>query len=287
MLSERHQTPAASVRNGVHARGKRERRQRWSIFWAALICTFAIGPNGASAGVPVKPIVTAISSLTRHAEALADEDIVRLAHIAGQPGGTKTVGKTLGAQNLPNEVLEDTYLRIAIQQQRLPRQEAEGMYQRLSGTPGFRTTLRKTVGNSSVKTSGHLNELRIADTAAQHGFNVRGIGIPFNDGKKAADTDIDVLLEKKGRLIAIEAKDYAATTPLPMDGFRADMVSLTEYVASKPEGAVIPIFSVTNKPSNASTWRLLQLEADRRDIQLIVGSTAAQIEQIKILWEIL
>jgi hypothetical protein len=161
------------------------------------------------------------------------------------------------------------------------------MFERLRGTEGFRTTLRKVIGNSDVKTAGHLNELRIADTASQYRFTVKHIGEPFDDGVKAADTDIDVLLERGGRIVAIEAKDYAPTTPIPMDKFRADMGSLTQYAASDPKRRVIPVFSITNIPDDANAWRMLQLETDRRGIQLIVGSPEQQIEQIKVLAEIL
>ena len=80
-----------------------------------------------------------------------------------------------------------------------------------------------------MNTSGHLNELRIADTAAQHGFKVKGIGVRFIDQIKAAPTDIDVLLERSGKSIAIEAKDYSATTQIPLDAFRADMSTLAQF----------------------------------------------------------
>ena len=161
------------------------------------------------------------------------------------------------------------------------------MFTRLQGTPGFRGTLGKVVGNSDVKTAGHLNELRIADNAAQHGFKVQGIGQRFDDGVKAADTDIDVLLEKSGRLIAIEAKDYAPNTPIPMDSFRADMVSLTRYAESQTPRPVLTVFSVTSRPADPNAWRLLQLETRRRGIQLVRGSPEQQIEQLQMLTEIL
>jgi hypothetical protein len=256
------------------------------LFVAGLAVTGAIAVT-ASAAVPAKTVGTLISAFTKHARALPNDEIVDLARLARQAGGTKQIGKYLGRQNLPNEVLEDTYLRIAVQQKSLARNEAEGMFTRLQGIPGFRSTLSKVVGNSDVKTAGHLNELRIADNAAQHGFKVKGIGQRFDDGVKAADTDIDVLLEKGGRLIAIEAKDYAPNTPIPMDSFRADMVSLTRYAESQTPRRVLTVFSVTNRPADPNAWRMLQLETGRRNIQLIDGTPLQQVEQIKLLSRIL
>lgn len=260
-------------------------------FVGALLAGIALSLAGphvpAQAAVPAKAAVSVIRAFTTSSKALPDDEIVRLARLAEEARGTKKVGKVLREQNLPNDVLEDAYLRIAVQQQHVSRSEAEGMFVRLQGTPGFRETLRKVVGNSDVKTAGHLNELRIADKAAQHGFAVKGIGERFDDGVKAADTDIDVLLEKRGRLIAIEAKDYAPTTPIPMDGFRADMVSLTKYAESQSPRPVLNVFSVTSQPADQSAWRMLQLETERRGIQLILGTPEGQVEQIKQLIRIL
>lgn len=261
----------------------REKR-RWLVALSTTVVAIGVMLAAPSLNaVPATSMINVIAALTRNSKALPEDEIVRLARLAGEPRGTKQVGQILGKQNLPNEVLEDAYLRIAIQQQHIPRAEAEGMFVRLQGTPGFRSTLSKLVGNSDVKTAGHLNELRIADSAAQHGFSVKGIGERFSDGVKAADTDIDVLLEKGGRVIAIEAKDYAATTPIPMDSFRADMVTLTRYAESQQPKPVLTVFSLTRQPEDANAWRTLQLETRRRGIELIDGVPEAQIEQIKIL----
>ena len=135
---------------------------------------------------PPKLVVAVIGPLIKSAKALPDGEIVRLASLGSKTGGTKEIAQTLGKLNLPAEVLEDSYVRIAIQQSKISRSEAEGAFIRLRGTPGFRSTMSKIVGNSEVKTSGHLNELRIADNASQNGFKVNGIGVAFNDMKKVS-----------------------------------------------------------------------------------------------------
>lgn len=216
---------------------------------------------------------------------LPEDEIIRLSRLSGEVQGTIKVGKKLGKLNLTDDVLEDTFLRITIHQKKITRVEAEGMFSRLSGVPGFRTTLRKVIGNSDVGTAGHLNELKIADTAAMNGFKVLGIGEKFNDGFKKAPTDIDILLNKEGKLFAIEAKSYASTTKIPMDKFRADLDTLVMYKNNNSN--IIPIFTITNKPNDLRYLKILQREADKRGVQLVFGVHQKQIEQIKMLGEIL
>ena len=235
---------------------------------------------GKIASAVVKPFI-------KHPQTLPDADIAYLAELGSKSGGTKEIGIFLGSRKLPDAVIEDAYLRIAVQQSRIPEAEAAGMMTRLRGTPGFRSTLSKTVGASDIKTSGHLNELRIADKAAENGFTVRGIGSPFNDPNKAAATDIDVLLERNGKIIAIEAKDYAPDTMIPMDKFRADMVSLNEYAKANNSSRVLQVFSMTNKPANDVSRRLLDMEAERRGVELIYGSPEEVVIQVKQLVQLL
>ncbi len=224
-----------------------------------------------------------VSALIRHPNVVSTKEIRSLAELGKKTGGTKEIGKILGAKNLPSTVLEDAYMRIAIQQNKITRVEAEGMMSRLSGTPGFRTTISKVIGNSDIKTAGHLNELRIADDAVQKRYKVKGIGYTFDDGIKSSPTDIDVLLVKNGRTVAIEAKNYLSSTSVPMDKFRADMDTLVEFARRDSSGTVLKVFSITNRPANSSVWRMLNLEAERRGVQLIEGTPAQQIMLIERL----
>jgi hypothetical protein len=227
-----------------------------------------------------------IATLTDNSRTLPDDEIVRLSKLSSEVKGTSKVGKELGKLNLPNDALEDAYLRIAIYQNKITRHEAEGMYSRLNGTPGFRTTLRKITGNNPVGTIGHMNELKIADTASAHGFRVVRMGERFLDKLKKASTDIDILLERNGKRIAIEAKDYSTSTIISVDKYRADLDTLVAY-RHKQQGPVITIFTITNKPANSQYLKRLLHEANIRNIQLIFGSPIQQVEQIKLLESIL
>ncbi len=247
-----------------------------------LLVTIAIPQANAFWGFATKTI-SAISKSTR---VLPEGEIIRLSKLSDELLGTTKVGKELSKLNLPNDVLEDAFLRIAIYQKKFTREAAEGLFSRLSGVPGFRPTLKKIIGNSDAGTVGHLNELKIADTASMNRFKVLGIGERFIDGLKKAPTDIDILLEKGGKLFAIEAKSYASTTKIPMDKFRADLDTLVVY-KNKNGNDVVPIFTITNKPDAPRYLKMLQHEADKRGVQLVFGSPQEQIEQIKILGEIL
>jgi hypothetical protein len=253
---------------------------------ALLVLSLAF-PAHAFWGISPKPAASVIATFLKHQKALPDDEIIKLSNIAKQPGGTKVVGKELGKLNLSKDTLEDTYMRIVVNQSTISREEAEGMFSRLRGTPGFRSTLSKIIGASDVKTSGHLYELRIADKATQYGFKAKGIGIQFDDGIKQGVTDVDVLLEIKGKPIAIEAKDYLSTTPIPLIKFRSDFISLSQYAKQHLPSKVITVFSISNKPNDALSLRSLEHEAQKNGVQLIFGNPEQQIIQIKQLQEIL
>ena len=247
-----------------------------------LLFTIAIPQANAFWGFTTK----AISAISKNVRVLPEDEIIRLSKLSDEIQGTKKVGKELGKLNLPDDALEDAFIRIAIHQKKLTRETAEGMFLRLNGVPGFSTTLRKVIGNSDVGTVGHLNELKIADSASMNGFKILGIGEKFNDGLKKAPTDIDVLLEKGGKLFAIEAKSYASTRKIPMDKFRGDLDTLVAYKNMNGNN-VVPVFTITNKPNDLRYLKMLDHESKKRGVQLVFGKPEEQVEKIKMLGNIL
>lgn len=231
--------------------------------------------------------VKSLSPLIKKGCTLSMDEIVKLSKLSDEAMGTKKVGRSLGRLNLPNDVLEDTYLRIAIHQNKLSRSEADGIMRRLNGTHGLRSTLSKIIGNSSQKTAGHLNELRIADSASKKGFKVKSIGMKYSDGIKKAPTDIDIVLHHQNVKYIVEAKDYAANTKLPIDKFRADMDTLIAYQKMHPDKKIIPIFSITKIPQDKNSLKLLQKEAERRGVELIAGTPSQQVDQMIQLGKII
>ena len=215
------------------------------------------------------------STIFYHGTRLADDTIEYLSNLARELKGPAKVGSLLGKERLTPEGIEDALLRIAVRNGVIPEDEALGMFTRLSGVKGFSSTLRKVMGNKQPMAQGHLNELRIADSASQRGFSVLGIGEKFDDGIKKAVADIDVVIEKNGTVFPVEAKDYAAKGRFPMDQFRADIQTLRKYKAELQREKVIPVFSVTRKPDNLEDWKRL-LKAAEPDIRVIVGSPDEQ-----------
>ncbi len=209
-------------------------------------------------------------------EALNEDAIGELAIWATSNGGPRRVGIYLADLEIPEtnriEILEDTYLRILVAQKKLVRHEAEEFFKNLKSTPGFRETLRKISGNNPNASAGHLNELRLASSARRLGFNVREIAMPFNDGLKAGQTDIDLILEYNGNVLAIEAKDYSSSTRLPMDSFRADMDSLVQYQNFSLGQNITKVFTLSHKPENLLDFQLIQKETSRRGVELFIGT---------------
>jgi hypothetical protein len=227
------------------------------------------------------------AKLIKSSKALAPKQIKKLAKLLDELHGTKKVGKALGKMKLPNEVLEDTFMRLAIYTKKINRKEAEEMMQHLKDVPGFRTTLRKIIGKSAKKTTGHLHELRLAKKASKNGFKVAGIGEKFSDGIKSMPSDIDLLLKKKNKLFAIEAKSYLPSTNMKPSMIKADMKTLSSYAKQNRSKNVIPVFSITNKPASKVTQKILEKEAKRNGVQLLYGNPQEQMEQIKLLSKIL
>jgi len=216
---------------------------------------------------------------------LPEKKIIELTDMIQKSGDIKKVGKILGNMKLSNEILEDTYMRIILKQGKISKKEAEEFFHNLRGVNGLRPTLSKVAGVSNAKTLGHLNELHIANSAAKNGFNVLSIGKIFKDGSKRI-TDIDILIKKNGKTFAIEAKHYSSNTQIPMDKFRADMDTLVTYKKTKGND-VIPVFSITNPPSNPIARKILEKEAKRRGIELIYGSPEEQVHLLNQLLQIL
>ena len=224
--------------------------------------------------------------LSPSAKRLADAAIEKLLEVSKKSGGTKQIVEDLSKLQLPDDVLEDTFLRIAFAKEIIKREEAIRLFSRLSGVEGFRSTLRKIIGANRQVTKGHLNELRIAAKAHDEGFTVYGIGRPFQGGTKQW-TDIDVVLEKNGKTILVEAKDYAADTPLDMVAIRRDMDTLNEYRAHIGDTPAIQVFSFTNIPTSPGNLTVLVREAKKRNIELVFGDPAAQAMQFRQLEAIL
>jgi hypothetical protein len=213
-------------------------------------------------------------------KALPNSQIYRFSKMLNKPGDLKKLNQILGAMKLPDIALRDAYLRIMLIKKLIDKDMAERILKILHKTKGVRSTLSKILAVNTSVSKGHLNELKIALNGAESGFKVIEIGKKFKDGIKRI-TDIDVILKKKGLLIAMEAKNYSFRTKIPIDKFRADMNTLIIF-KEKSVGKVMTVFSMTELPDR-NTLKILKKEAKRRGIELIFGSPQDQIIQINQL----
>lgn len=255
-----------------------------SLAFALVVALSFLAPSQEASAL-VQPLVRGlpdVAKISSNSRALPDDEIVRFAKLAAEAKGTKRLGYELGGMELPRDVLEDAFLRIATHQEKLSRAEAEQLFRNLGGVPGFSTTLRKVIGNSEAGTAGHLFELRVASEAVDGGLAVREIGRKFSDGLKRGPTDIDLILERGGKIVAIEAKYYGVQTRMPLDKYRADLDTLVSFKASEREN-VMMVFSIANKPVHEAYLRRLKHESARREVELLFGDPRSTIIQINQL----
>jgi len=85
----------------------------------------------------------------------------------------------------------------------------------------------------------------------------------------------------------IEAKKYAPSTRMSIDRFKADLDTLNSYGKNILKRKAIKVFTFTEKPNSKQLLKQYQLWADKKGVQLVFGSPQEQIEQIKLLSEIL
>ena len=238
--------------------------------------------RAARVAIAAKTGVQGAAVLGKGSYVLPDDEIVRLADIASRKGGVKEVGKILGKMELPLKygektghlILQDTYLRIAVQNGHLSKEVAAKALKHLQGTPGLTSLLRKINSVSPSQVKGHLRELEIALNARQRGFQTVSLGQKFADGVKGADTDLDILLYRNGKSFAIESKAYSGTIPDAMA--RADAQSLAAFC--KKIKNTVPVFCFENAPS-----KFTQTYLKRHNIQFIHGTPQELAAKLDII----
>lgn len=213
--------------------------------------------------------------------ALPEEEIIKYAKQIEKAGDWEIVKQILGKMKLSDEVLEDTFMRIAIYNKKIPQKEADEMFRTLKGTSGFRQTLSKICGVNDAKDKGHLFELRISRTGKDNGFDILEIGKRFNDNIKKGESDIDVILKKKQKLFAMECKDYSSSTNININDYLDDMNTLREF--NKQNLGTIPVFVCKNIPDNQNTIMKLKDAAKLRNIELLFGSEDEIMTQLDLL----
>jgi hypothetical protein len=203
--------------------------------------------------------------------ALPESKIDELVEIT-QKVNYKAATEILGEMNLTDLVRADTFLRMAVKQEKLTVKEAEELVHNLNGVKGFSSTLSKISGNSENKLKGHLHELRLANATKKQGFEIVEIGQSFKDGIKSGTTDIDVIFQKGERFFVAEVKNYDST--IKSDTVLGDAETLLKYVSENEN--FTPVFFFTKEPP-ALVIKLLEIKG----IKMFVGNAEEQAIQFK------
>lgn len=233
---------------------------------AFVLCLCGVFASTISFAIP-ESILTKIDDLVRLARvggnttktlynvvgALSKREISKLADLAKSPGGLEKVGAYLAKGKYSDDILENAYIRIAIENKVITKEFGEDVFKNLSGTDGLRTLVRKINISNLATSKGHLTELQIANESVKRGFRPISLGLKYPDDIKQGMTDMDILVEKNGQLFAVESKSYLGN--VPMDIVRADTESLLKFSSSVKE--TIPVFSFSRIPPSV-TQRYLQ-----------------------------
>jgi hypothetical protein len=248
-------------------------------FWSYAVLISLIFSSALATQSAFAFMGAAVKLLGKVEHALPEEGIVKLTSQIAQSGISK-VGQVLETAGLSRTALEDAYLRIAVNQSKLEKTEAEHMFHNLTGVDGFKETIRKVVGINANQTKGHLQELRIANHAKEQGLEVVSIGQKFDDGIKKQLTDMDVILKKDKNTFLIQSKHYESPSSYNPVKLQGDADSLLQYKQTSCNKDCIPVFFFTNEPpANVSAL----LTKTKPDVHLIVGDAESQVIQLKIL----
>lgn len=190
----------------------------------------------------------------------------------------KQAAQAIGKLKLSQETLERTYLSILISQGKISAKAAEELFKNLKGVPGFVSTMKKASSINPAQQMGHLFELKLANEARKQGFSVLGIGTKFRDFAKKGLTDMDLLLERGGRKVFIEAKNYPDVDWVSLPLFRRDMESLVH--AKEVFGQAERCFIISNLPSNPNIVAALKAAAEKNGVKLVFGSAESAVSQV-------
>jgi len=250
----------------------------------ACIATCFAQPSFAFVTSVIESAKSVVLMLGKVEKALPEAEIAKLSRQIHNAGDLPKVATSLERSGLPKVALEDTYLRITVNQGKLEKVEAEKLFGNLSGVAGFKETLRKVAGVSEMQLKGHLQELRIANRAKEQGLEVVSIGQKFDDGIKQRLTDMDLILKKDGRTFLIQSKNYESSGSYNAINLQGDAESLLQYIKQNRCENCTPIFFFTNEPP--VNIRAL-LTKTKPDVQIIVGDAESQVIQLKTLAEVL
>jgi hypothetical protein len=225
--------------------------------------------------------------LARHADALDNIEIRRLADELGQPDGWAKVRSALDARRLSGASRSDALTRLAVARGVMTRDEGVDMYRRLVSVPGYDGTVSRLLWNNDAVVRGAAQELRLARNLSARGVKVLKLEDKFDDGLKAAPTDIDVVVRKVDTDLPIEVKDYKDLSRTQLqETLVPDIGSLRAYSQQASSQRIqCPIMAITSRPSDPQVELELRDAADLAGVRVVYGSAEVLAEKIAFLGE--
>jgi len=178
------------------------------------------------------------------------------AYKSGGGQGAKILGKEISQAALTPVQRAEVFVRIASEDGRIVKAEAETLFKNLQDVEGLSKTAKWVlVGErNSPQMVGALYELKAANALSEKGYKILGLRTQFSHpGKKI--TDIDLLVEKGGRRFAIESKAHAKS--MRWDEVVADAETLLHYRKANP--TFEPVFLFKTEPSELVSVKLRQM----------------------------
>jgi hypothetical protein len=223
--------------------------------------------------------------LARHADALDNIEIRRLADELGQPDGWAKVRGALDARRLSGASRADALTRLAVARGVMTRDEGVDMYRRLVSVPGYEGTVGRLLWNNDAVVRGAAQELRLASNLSARGVKVLKLEDKFDDGLKAAPTDIDVVVRKGDTDFPVEVKHYEDISRTQLqEVFVPDLASLKAY-SQQPglQRLQCPVMAITSRPSDPQIETELRSAGAAAGVRVVYGTAEVLAEKISFL----
>lgn len=241
--------------------------------------------------------VSVLPSAGKYVVELSDDIIIKLAKI-GKIEGRPALGKKLAqyATNVPEKYrdtyLKTAYLKILVAQGRLSKIRANEFMENIGEVKGFISAMSKMSGKprdfkgllytSDPNAVGHGFELEFANELAKNKYRVVEIGRKFDDGIKKGLTDIDVIAVRDSRNYAFELKNYGRyLTNDNIITFKNDINTLRLFALKNKN--TIPIFILSNRPSNINHINLLEAYGKYYNVNIIFGDAKTAVKIMEII----
>ncbi|MGL4722871.1 MAG: hypothetical protein ACRCV3_06250 [Desulfovibrionaceae bacterium] len=197
--------------------------------------------------------------------------------------GIHFVQKNLATMNVSQDVLVNTYLRIAVQNKLISSEEATEIYTNLKNTEGVDIPLFKVNLSNTIQLKGHLHELRMASTASLFGFNIHAMNKIYQVQEENKQYEVDILMKKYDRLIGIEVKDLADSRGTNFKDILDGVKKMGAFKRYQGDATMLSILTQSGRPPVNDKFNILHSTALSLGVEVLYGGIREQLLQIDAL----